>query len=662
MEKARLSVILLVVMFLCSVQLFAGLTILPADIQLDSYTGQLRYTYYLSGTDMIDGNPKFDNDVFSRINAATYPFAENTLGVVPAAGTYSASFVYLFDFSSLQLYGNDAYIDTVSLRDKIYLVKNILPPYEQSIITTEWSTNGTRYNTFNSASTPFKGALEEPMSETIDISNGIRKFYYRTTFTNTDSNGFNSGLNAWNKISTGQSDHFRVIITLTFPNAPVGTYAGGDGSEGSPYQIATAAQLDAVGDYPGDWSRHFVLVNNIDMRDYRYTKALIAPNNSVFSSFYGIPFTGSFDGNNHTITNLNICFPDGGAGSHLGLFGSVNNAQVMNLKISNARVLANPEISSFAGILAGRVYFSSITNCHTDGYISSYNYLGGIAAEFAYSTAVGCSANVTANTIGGQTGGLFGYCLRSDIAGCNSSGIITKVRDESFGADSIGGLLGWVYECNIERSYSTTDIYLGLFGSYEIGGFIGLIENDSSCSNCYSSGSIIANGSEFDNTVGGFIGVISGSDISYCYTTGSVKNTGTSSAGFLGALGPYSYMFPSVFTACMWDTTTSGTTNGEGDSATADPAGIYGYPTNIMKLQGAYVTSGWDFIGETANGTEDIWTMIENQTYPVFPDLCVNPPLGDMNGDCEIDLLDFALFAPRWLDCGFFDADECGSD
>lgn len=35
-----------------------------------------------------------------------------------------------------------------------------------------------------------------------------------------------------------------------------------------------------------------------------------------------------------------------------------------------------------------------------------------------------------------------------------------------------------------------------------------------------------------------------------------------------------------------------------------------------MKMQESFV--GWDFVGETDNGTEDLWTIREGGAYPVL--------------------------------------------
>jgi len=35
-----------------------------------------------------------------------------------------------------------------------------------------------------------------------------------------------------------------------------------------------------------------------------------------------------------------------------------------------------------------------------------------------------------------------------------------------------------------------------------------------------------------------------------------------------------------------------------------------------MQTAGTFLDAGWDFVDETANGTEDIWWILEGQDYP----------------------------------------------
>jgi hypothetical protein len=79
---------------------------------------------------------------------------------------------------------------------------------------------------------------------------------------------------------------------VTIPFVP--PYSGGDGSVEDPYRIATAEDLNDIGNHVEDFNKCFVLVNDINLAAYTGTQFnMIADTNN--------PFTGVFDGNGHTI-------------------------------------------------------------------------------------------------------------------------------------------------------------------------------------------------------------------------------------------------------------------------------------------------------------------------------------------------------------------------
>jgi len=57
----------------------------------------------------------------------------------------------------------------------------------------------------------------------------------------------------------------------------------------------------------------------------------------------------------------------------------------------------------------------------------------------------------------------------------------------------------------------------------------------------------------------------------------------------------------------FWDIETSGWLTGDGGT---------GKSTVEMQMARTFLNIGWDFVDETANGTEDIWWILEGQDYP----------------------------------------------
>jgi hypothetical protein len=70
-----------------------------------------------------------------------------------------------------------------------------------------------------------------------------------------------------------------------------------------------------------------------------------------------------------------------------------------------------------------------------------------------------------------------------------------------------------------------------------------------------------------------------------------------------------------------------------------------GKTTQGMKTQSTFIDAGWDFVNETVNGPNDIWTIHETVDYPKHV-----WPLVNFIGWYEVDLLDYAFFAERWGD------------
>jgi hypothetical protein len=60
----------------------------------------------------------------------------------------------------------------------------------------------------------------------------------------------------------------------------------------------------------------------------------------------------------------------------------------------------------------------------------------------------------------------------------------------------------------------------------------------------------------------------------------------------------------------------------------------------------SHLEAGWDFVGESTNGTEDIWAICEGLDYPKLAWQFV---IADFNGDGQTDFMDFCIFSQRWL-------------
>jgi len=100
--------------------------------------------------------------------------------------------------------------------------------------------------------------------------------------------------------------------------------------------------------------------------------------------------------------------------------------------------------------------------------------------------------------------------------------------------------------------------------------------------------------------IGGLAGENVGA-VTQCYSTGAARY------GLVGSNGDREYPPWGTETACFWDTQTSHATWSMGGT---------GKTTVEMQTAKTFLSAGWDFVGETKNGTEDVWWILEGKDYP----------------------------------------------
>jgi hypothetical protein len=291
------------------------------------------------------------------------------------------------------------------------------------------------------------------------------------------------------------------------------------------------------------------------------------------------PFTGVFDGNGHTISTFTWSSTDR---NYIGLFGYVDdpNAVIKDLGLIAPNVDAGT--GRRVGSLLGRLQNGAITGCFAEsGSVVGNSNIGGLVGFNRYGTITdsysSCSVSGV-NAIGGLTGSNVSTIINS-YSTCSVSGT----------GRYVGGLVG-VNNFRITNSYSIGPV----LGDEFVGGLVG--DNAGTITNCYVDGVSVAG----DHDVGGLVGRNSYQDIiSNCYATSSVK--GVENVG--GLVG---YNYNGMVVTSFWDIETSGQTTSAGGT---------GLPTAEMQMMSTFTDAGWDFVGETVNGIEDIWFILQGD-YP----------------------------------------------
>ncbi len=185
-------------------------------------------------------------------------------------------------------------------------------------------------------------------------------------------------------------------------------------------------------------------------------------------------------------------------------------------------------------------------------------------------------------------GGLVGDNLRGSITMCYSTGTVT-------GYTFVGGLAGYNNYGDIAFSYSNCSANGTSSGNQGVGGLTGVTAG--SITTSYSSGDVSG-----QRSVGGLVGWNYQSNITNSYSTGTVSGDQN-----IGGLVGKRDQDVGVVNGCFWNVETSGQSSSAGGT---------GKTTAEMQTAGTFLEAGWDFVGETENGTEDIWWILEGQGYP----------------------------------------------
>ena len=184
-------------------------------------------------------------------------------------------------------------------------------------------------------------------------------------------------------------------------------------------------------------------------------------------------------------------------------------------------------------------------------------------------------------------GGLVGDNL-GNITASYSTGTVT-------GYNFVGGLVGYNNYGDVSTSYSTCAASAVSSGNQAVGGLVGV--SAGSITTSYSSGDVSG-----QRSVGGLGGWNYQSNITNSYSTGTVSGDQN-----IGGLVGKRDQDGGIVADCFWDVETSGQSSSAGGT---------GLTTVEMQTASTFLEAGWDFVGETANGTEDIWWINEGQDYP----------------------------------------------
>ena len=257
------------------------------------------------------------------------------------------------------------------------------------------------------------------------------------------------------------------------------------------YQISSGAELawfaQAVNRGTNGGKLSAVMTADIDLAGYNWTP--------IGQNSYNKKFAGTFDGQGHTITNLQINYAGTTPVSpYLGLFGFVAGTSASPAVIKNLTAVGDVTMSSS----------KNVSGAYSGGLIAR--------ADYAQLTNLHSAINVTVNrTVGNwdNLGGLLGYAQSTTITNCSNSGNVT----------------GWRYAGGIAGNITSSSSIIGCVNT-------GNIKNPSTCASgivanvntgckvigCYNTGAVQAGG----NYAAGIAGYVGNAEVSNCFNTGTV--------------------------------------------------------------------------------------------------------------------------------------------
>lgn len=330
-----------------------------------------------------------------------------------------------------------------------------------------------------------------------------------------------------------------------------GTYVNGFAADGSfqpaeqdangTYLIANAGQLywfaekvnSGNTDIDGKLVADIVVNENVLKEDGTL-------NDGSFRSWTSIgnadnPYTGKFDGQNHTISGL---YYHTNYSKEIALFGRLTDGSIIqNLGLVDSWFYA---FGQNIGGIAVSCYESSIINCYNASSIGGLSYVGGITANATYNSVVENCYNfgrITGSNryIGGIVGSGGSYAI---IKECYNAGTVS-------GYTSVGGIVG---ASNTDGRHFIKNCYnIGtVSGDRSIGGIMGYSQNSgNNIENCHNIGSIV--GSE---NIGGILGRDTyEAAITNCYYLNScgAEGVGTSKSAERFAAGEVAYLLGDAF-------------------------------------------------------------------------------------------------------------------
>jgi hypothetical protein len=379
------------------------------------------------------------------------------------------------------------------------------------------------------------------------------------------------------------------VLILVFGLALVGCPTDG-GNDDDIIKISTAEQFNAI---RNRLDGHYVLEADINLSSYTnfvpigtFEPASDAPEDAENPDMTKV-FSGTFDGNGHTISNVTINQPEIYVG--VGLFG-LNFGSIRNLTVRNVDVTGYYLAGGVVGMQGGTLDNITLSGTNT---IKGAQGVGGIVGvNFGAISNCTATADIVVSvdpmypeysSYNGNSGGVLrGGMEGGSITNCTANGgsVTATAVDNCWG---LGGLAGNIYKGPSVINCRAENITITSSGSNNshIGGlvgFTGTYEGDPTTVSGCAVSNVTITVSGTTTQVGGLIGgswpdSTPGSDgslgrysVNNCAVNGCTITGGTESVGSIAGYAPNSTVTSSTATNVTWNGSVLSQQIGKSDS------------------------------------------------------------------------------------------------
>ncbi|WP_298409998.1 YDG domain-containing protein, partial [Janthinobacterium sp.] len=447
-----------------------------------------------------------------------------------------------------------------------------------------------------------------------------------------------------------------------------------DGAPGATYPmlaseyattIHNAHQLQLMAMAPG---AAYVLGANIDASSTAGGKGVWGDTGFIPVGTRDNAFTGSLDGQGHTISGLYINLPDtrnvgligyteaGSVIRHVGMLGGSisgedyvgglvgSNAGLVSDSYATGTINGDDKVGGLVGSNTGLVSNSyatgtisgdgriggliglndqgAVKDSHASGNVSGSGRVGGLIGEMDHGTVSGSHASGTVVGVEDRVGGLVGENYNGTITGSYATGTVVGQEER------VGGLVGENYNGTITGSYATGNAS----GLRNVGGLVGDNNGDDGIIATVRGSYATGNATAVEDNAGGLVGYNLGGAIVDSYASG-VASGDHDVGGLLGFnSSPDDSVSNSYATGAVHGNATTGALVGNnfgivrdsfwsGGATAPGIGGNEGTLSNVRALSDAQMRSqtsfaGWDMA--SAGGSHAVWRIYEGQTAPLL--------------------------------------------